>query len=43
MGKVLTDIEGLQAFGKQVMEQFREFASEQQQRTLDHWQSSPSR
>jgi nitrogen fixation/metabolism regulation signal transduction histidine kinase len=40
MGKVLTDIEGLQVFGKQVIEQFHEFASDQQQRTLDHWQQS---
>jgi len=40
MGKVLTDIEGLQVFGKQVIEQFHDFASDQQQRTLDHWQQS---
>jgi nitrogen fixation/metabolism regulation signal transduction histidine kinase len=40
LGKALVDIEGLQVFGKQVMEQFHEFASEQQQRTLDHWQQS---
>jgi nitrogen fixation/metabolism regulation signal transduction histidine kinase len=40
LGKALTDIEGLQVFGRQVMEQFHEFASEQQQRSLDHWQQS---
>jgi len=39
LGKTLTDIEGLQLFGRQVMEQFHEFASEQQ-RSLDHWQQS---
>ena len=39
LGKALTDIEGLQVFGRQVMEQFHEFASEQQ-RSLDHWQQS---
>jgi len=39
LGKILTDIEGLQLFGRQVMEQFHEFASEQQ-RSLDHWQQS---
>ena len=39
IGKALTDIEGLQVFGRQVMEQFHEFASEQQ-RALDHWQQS---
>ena len=39
LGKALTDIEGLQVFGRQVMEHFHEFASEQQ-RSLDHWQQS---
>ena len=39
LGKALTDIEGLQVFGRQVMEQFHDFASEQQ-RSLDHWQQS---
>ena len=39
LGKTLTEIEGLQLFGRQVMEQFHEFASEQQ-RSLDHWQQS---
>ena len=39
LGKALTDIEGLQVFGRQVMEQFHEFACEQQ-RSLDHWQQS---
>ena len=39
LGKALTEIEGLQLFGRQVMEQFHEFASEQQ-RSLDHWQQS---
>ena len=39
LGKALTDIEGLQVFGRQVMEQFHEFASEQQP-SLDHWQQS---
>ena len=39
LGKTLTDIEGLQLFGRQIMEQFHEFASEQQ-RSLDHWQQS---
>lgn len=40
MGKKLQDIEGLQVFGRQVMEQFHDFANEQQQRSLDHWQQS---
>jgi nitrogen fixation/metabolism regulation signal transduction histidine kinase len=40
MGKALQDIEGLQAFGRQVMEQFHDFVAEQQQRSLDHWQQS---
>ena len=40
MGKALQDIEGLQAFGLQVMEQFHDFVAEQQQRSLDHWQQS---
>ena len=40
MGKALQDIEGLQAFGRQVMEQFNDFVAEQQQRSLDHWQQS---
>jgi nitrogen fixation/metabolism regulation signal transduction histidine kinase len=40
LGKALKDIEGLQVFGKQVMEQFHEFVAEQQQRSLDHWQQS---
>ncbi len=39
LGKALTDIEGLQVFGRQVMEHFHEFASDQQ-RSLDHWQQS---
>ena len=39
LGKALIDIEGLQVFGRQVMEQFHDFASEQQ-RSLDHWQQS---
>ena len=39
LGKALTDIEGLQVFGRQVMEHFHEFVSEQQ-RSLDHWQQS---
>ena len=39
LGKTLAEIEGLQLFGRQVMEQFHEFASEQQ-RSLDHWQQS---
>lgn len=40
IGKKLQDIEGLQVFGRQVMEQFHDFANEQQQRSLDHWQQS---
>lgn len=40
MGKALQDIEGLQAFGRQMMEQFHDFVAEQQQRSLDHWQQS---
>jgi len=40
MGKALQDIEGLQVFGLQVMEQFHDFVAEQQQRSLDHWQQS---
>jgi nitrogen fixation/metabolism regulation signal transduction histidine kinase len=40
LGKALQDIEGLQSFGLQVMEQFHDFVAEQQQRSLDHWQQS---
>ncbi len=40
LGKALQDIEGLQVFGQQVMEQFQDFGAEQQHRTLDHWQQS---
>ena len=40
MGKTMQDIEGLQVFGQQVMEQFHDFVAEQQQRSLDHWQQS---
>jgi len=40
LGKALQDIEGLQVFGRQVMEQFHDFVNEQQQRSLDHWQQS---
>ena len=40
LGKALQDIEGLQEFGRQVMEQFHDFVAEQQQRSLDHWQQS---
>jgi nitrogen fixation/metabolism regulation signal transduction histidine kinase len=40
LGKALQDIESLQVFGHQVMEQFKDFVAEQQQRTLDHWQQS---
>ena len=40
MGKAMQDIEGLQVFGLQVMEQFHDFVAEQQQRSLDHWQQS---
>jgi len=40
LGKALQDIESLQVFGQQVMEQFKDFVAEQQHRTLDHWQQS---
>lgn len=40
MGKAMQEIEGLQVFGLQVMEQFHDFVAEQQQRSLDHWQQS---
>lgn len=40
MEKKLQDIEGLQVFGRQVIEQFHDFVNEQQQRSLDHWQQS---
>jgi nitrogen fixation/metabolism regulation signal transduction histidine kinase len=40
LGHELSAIEGLQVFGKQVLEQFHEFASDPQQRALDHWQQS---
>ena len=40
LGKELQVVEGLQVFGRQVMEQFHDFVNEQQQRSLDHWQQS---
>ena len=40
LGKSLQVVEGLQVFGRQVMEQFHDFVNEQQQRSLDHWQQS---
>jgi nitrogen fixation/metabolism regulation signal transduction histidine kinase len=40
LGKALQVVEGLQVFGRQVMEQFHDFVNEQQQRSLDHWQQS---
>jgi len=40
LGEALQVVEGLQVFGRQVMEQFHDFVNEQQQRSLDHWQQS---
>lgn len=39
-GRHLADIEGLQAFGKNVQEQFAAFLGERAEHGLDHWQQS---
>lgn len=39
-GQALAEIEGLQSFGQQVQEQFDNFFSSHNERTLDHWQQS---
>jgi len=40
LGKPLQAVEGLENFGRQVVEQFTEFVDEHQQHSLDHWQQS---
>lgn len=39
-GKLLASIDGLQAFGTGVQQQFEEYLSERRQHGLDHWQHS---
>jgi nitrogen fixation/metabolism regulation signal transduction histidine kinase len=39
-GKRLADIDGLQAFGTAVQQQFDEYLNERRQHGLDHWQQS---
>ncbi|NDC60730.1 MAG: HAMP domain-containing protein [Betaproteobacteria bacterium] len=40
LGSVLQGVPGLAHFGQQVLDQFKEFTSEQQQHSIDHWQQS---
>ncbi len=40
LGIVLSRVPGLESFGQQVLDQFREFNSELQQHSADHWQQS---
>jgi len=40
LGIVLSRVPGLESFGQQVLDQFREFKSEHQQHSADHWQQS---
>jgi nitrogen fixation/metabolism regulation signal transduction histidine kinase len=39
-GRLLSEVEGLEAFGTAVQQRFDEFLNDRSQQTLDHWQQS---